>query len=96
MQCGRLPNCPLAIATGPTRISIPRLRAPRHATEAAALMAGPLGWNSRQTAREVEHYQGRIAAERAAQEASDDQAADAIRLGAPDIVPLVGITANGR
>jgi glycerol-3-phosphate dehydrogenase len=67
------------------------------ATEAAELMAGPLGWNARQTAREVEHYRGRIAAERAAQEASDDQSADAIRLGAPDIVPLVGTpTANGR
>jgi glycerol-3-phosphate dehydrogenase len=67
------------------------------AQEAAELMAGPLGWNSRQIAREVEHFRGAVAAERDAQEASDDQAADAIRLGAPDIVPLVGTVAgNGR
>ena len=54
------------------------------------------GWDSRQTAREVKHYQAGIAAERASQEASDDQAADAIRLGAPDIVPLVGTAAGGE
>jgi glycerol-3-phosphate dehydrogenase len=65
------------------------------AAEAARLMAGPLGWDSRQTAREVEHYLAGIAAERASQEASDDQAADAIRLGAPDIVPLAGTAAGG-
>jgi glycerol-3-phosphate dehydrogenase len=62
------------------------------APEAAALMAGPLGWDARQTEREIEHYRARIAAERAAQEVGDDQAADAIRLGAPDIVPLIGIS----
>jgi glycerol-3-phosphate dehydrogenase len=67
------------------------------AEEAATLMAGPLGWNTRQIAREVEHYRIGIDAERAAQEADDDQTADAIQLGAPDIVPLVGIAAaNGR
>ena len=67
------------------------------AAEAAGLMAGPLGWDARQTAREVEHYQAGIAAERASQEASDDQAADAIRLGASDIVPLVGTgTVGGK
>ncbi len=65
------------------------------AVEVARLMAGPLGWDARQTAREVEHYQAGIAAERASQEASDDQAADAIRMGAPDIVPLVGTGAVG-
>jgi len=32
---------------------------------------------------------GRAAAERASQEADTDQDADAIRLGAPDIVPVV-------
>lgn len=67
------------------------------APEAAALMAGQLGWDSRQTAREVEHYRARISAERAAQDVSDDQEADAIRLGAPDIVPLVvGTVAGGE
>jgi glycerol-3-phosphate dehydrogenase len=64
------------------------------APEAAGLMAGPLGWDSRQIEREVEHYQAAIAAERAAQDASDDRTADAIRLGAPDIVPLLGTAAS--
>jgi glycerol-3-phosphate dehydrogenase len=59
------------------------------AGEAAGLMAGPMGWNSRQVAREVENYQARVAAERASQDAETDQDADAIRLGAPDIVPVV-------
>jgi len=59
------------------------------AGEAAGLMAGPMGWNPRQVAREVENYQARVAAERASQDAETDQDADAIRLGAPDIVPVV-------
>ncbi|MBO0832502.1 MAG: glycerol-3-phosphate dehydrogenase/oxidase [Actinobacteria bacterium] len=59
------------------------------AEEAAHLMAGALKWKSRQLARELENYQARVAAERASQEAETDQAADAIRLGAPDIVPVV-------
>jgi glycerol-3-phosphate dehydrogenase len=59
------------------------------AEEAATLMAGPMKWKSRQVARELENYQARVAAERASQEADSDQAADAIRLGAPDIVPIV-------
>ena len=45
MQCGRLPNTPFVIATGPTRISIPCSRAPRQATEAeAATGCGPCGY----------------------------------------------------
>jgi glycerol-3-phosphate dehydrogenase len=52
-------------------------------------MAGPMGWKSRQVAREVENYQARVAAERASQDAETDQDADAIRVGAPDIVPVV-------
>jgi glycerol-3-phosphate dehydrogenase len=64
------------------------------AQEAAGLMAGPLGWDARQIEREIAHYQTAIAAERAAQEASDDRIADAIRLGAPDIVPLLGSAAS--
>ena len=59
------------------------------AEEAANLMAGPMKWKSRQIARELENYRLRIAAERASQEAASDQAADAIRLGAPDIVPVM-------
>src|SRR6266567_3596933 len=66
------------------------------AQEAAELMAGPMRWKSRQVAREVEHYRARIAAERASQDAGTDQDADAIRLGAPDIVPVMGYGAvNG-
>jgi glycerol-3-phosphate dehydrogenase len=59
------------------------------AEEAAGLMAGPMRWRSRQVAREVENYRARITAERASQDAETDQDADAIRLGAPDIVPVV-------
>jgi glycerol-3-phosphate dehydrogenase len=59
------------------------------AEEAVTLMAGPMKWKSRQIARELENYQARVAAERASQEAESDQDADAIRLGAPDIVPVV-------
>jgi glycerol-3-phosphate dehydrogenase len=59
------------------------------AEEAANLMAGPMKWKSRQVGRELENYRARVAAERASQEADSDQDADAIRLGAPDIVPVV-------
>jgi glycerol-3-phosphate dehydrogenase len=59
------------------------------AEEAATLMAGPMRWKSRQVARELENYRVRVLAERASQEADTDQDADAIRLGAPDIVPVV-------
>jgi glycerol-3-phosphate dehydrogenase len=59
------------------------------AEEAVTLMAGPMKWKSRQIARELENYRVRVAAERASQEAESDQDADAIRLGAPDIVPVV-------
>ena len=41
-----------------------------------------------QEAREVEHYQAGVAAERASQEADTDQDADAIAAAAPDIVPV--------
>src|SRR5262252_837732 len=59
------------------------------AEDAANLMAGPMKWKSRQVARELENYQAGVAAERASQEADTDQDADAIRHGAPDIVPVV-------
>ncbi len=57
------------------------------AEEAAGLMAGPLGWDDEQLAREVEYYRKRIEAERAAQEQDSDHEADAVQHGAPDIVP---------
>ncbi len=59
------------------------------AQDAAMLMADPMQWTPRQVARELENYQLRVAAERASQEADTDTDADAIRLGAPDIVPVV-------
>jgi glycerol-3-phosphate dehydrogenase len=40
-------------------------------------------------AREIENYRARVTAERASQDAGTDQDADAIRLGAPDIVPVL-------
>ncbi|MFF0574119.1 glycerol-3-phosphate dehydrogenase/oxidase [Streptosporangium saharense] len=60
------------------------------AEEAAELLAGPLGWDAEQIKREIEHYTKRIEAERLSQEQDTDQEADAIRLGAPEIVPVVG------
>jgi glycerol-3-phosphate dehydrogenase len=68
------------------------------AAETADLMAAHTGWQARQRAREVENYQALVAAERASQDAQTDQDADAIRLGAPDIVPVVsnGVRAPGK
>jgi len=67
------------------------------ATEAAELMAGPMHWRSRQVSRELANYKARVAAEQASQAAVTDTDADAIRLGAPDIVPVVGdaVISNG-
>jgi glycerol-3-phosphate dehydrogenase len=59
------------------------------AEEAVALMAEPMGWQARQVARELENYRAGVAAERESQDAATDQDADAIRLGASDIVPVV-------
>jgi glycerol-3-phosphate dehydrogenase len=63
------------------------------AAEAAALMAGPMRWRSRQVARELENYRAGVAAERASQDAVTDSDADAIRLGASDIVPVLSNSA---
>jgi glycerol-3-phosphate dehydrogenase len=59
------------------------------AQEAAELMAGPMRWRPGQIEHEVEHYRVRTAAERASQDAVTDSDADAIRVGAPEIVPVV-------
>ncbi|WP_431783842.1 glycerol-3-phosphate dehydrogenase/oxidase [Streptomyces chumphonensis] len=70
-----------------TRISIETFdRGTRSARECAELMAGVLGWDEGQIAREVEHYEKRVEAERESQRQPDDQTADAARLGAPEIV----------
>ncbi len=62
------------------------------ADEVAELMAVPMKWRTKQVARELENYRAEVAAERKSQEADTDTDADAIRLGAPEIVPVV---ANG-
>jgi hypothetical protein len=54
-------------------------------------MAGPLGWDDAQVAREVEHYTARVQAERESQEQDDDLGADAARLGAPDVAPVLPV-----
>ena len=72
-----------------TRISIESWdRGVAAAETVAHLMAKPLQWDAHQTEREVEHYRARVAAERASQDQPDDASADAVRLGAPEIVPL--------
>ncbi|MET0418396.1 MAG: glycerol-3-phosphate dehydrogenase C-terminal domain-containing protein, partial [Actinoplanes sp.] len=77
------------VLTRRTRISIETFdRGVAVAPEAAELVGGVLGWTAEQTAREVENYRLRVAAERASQEQPDDATADAARLGAPEVVPL--------
>ncbi|MDH6115283.1 glycerol-3-phosphate dehydrogenase [Kitasatospora sp. MAP12-15] len=72
-----------------TRISIESWdRGVDAARTVADLVAGPLGWHSEQIEREVDHYTKRVEAEREAQHQPDDRTADAVRLGAPEIVPL--------
>ena len=51
----------------------------------AALMAEVLGWVPATIERELHHYKARVAAERESQTMTDDQTADAARLGAPDV-----------
>ena len=58
-------------------------------------MAEPLGWTKEQVEREVEFYRKGIEAERVAQEQDTDQEADAVQLGAPEIVPDVHIGRSG-
>ena len=55
------------------------------ATEVADLVAPVLGWGEAEIAREIEHYEKRVAAERESQDQPDDLTADAARLGAPDV-----------
>ena len=51
----------------------------------ARLMGEVLDWSDETITREIDHYLARVAAERESQEQSDDQTADAARLGAPDV-----------
>jgi glycerol-3-phosphate dehydrogenase len=74
------------VLTRRTRISIETFdRGLAAAEPAARLMAGVLGWSEEDVAREVEHYRGRVAAERRSQEQADDHTADLERTAAPDV-----------
>ncbi|MGN6334004.1 MAG: glycerol-3-phosphate dehydrogenase/oxidase [Motilibacteraceae bacterium] len=58
------------------------------AREVAELVAPVLGWSAADVDREVEIYTERVRAERASQEQPDDTTADAVRLTAPEPVPV--------
>lgn len=78
-----------------TRISIESAdRGDRAAAEVAQLVAPLLGWDDGAIANEIEHYRARVAAEIASQLETDDQTADATRLGAPEV--RVGAGAERR
>ncbi|QNE22745.1 glycerol-3-phosphate dehydrogenase/oxidase [Kribbella qitaiheensis] len=73
-----------------TRISIEAWDRGVEAADAAArLMAPVLGWDEATIEREVSFYQQRVRSERDSQEQPDDESADKVRLGAPDIVSPV-------
>ena len=72
-----------------TRISIETWdRGTRAAVSAAHLLAGVLGWGEDQVAKEIDAYRARVDAELRSQQVPDDETADAVRLRAPEIVPL--------
>jgi len=74
------------VLTRRTRISIETFdRGIRAAPAVARLMGEVLNWDEARRARELQHYEARVAAERESQEQPDDQTADAARLGAPDV-----------
>ncbi len=77
------------VLTRRTRVSIETWdRGVAAAPVVAELMAPLLGWTTEHTAREIDHYLARVAAEIEAQKQPDDETADAARLGAPDVVPV--------
>ncbi|MFT4288031.1 glycerol-3-phosphate dehydrogenase/oxidase [Nocardioides sp.] len=79
------------VLTRRTRISVETGHRGIETARAAAEIAGPvLGWDAATTAREVEAYQVRVAAERASQELHDDVLAERARLGAPDLRRMAG------
>jgi glycerol-3-phosphate dehydrogenase len=74
------------VLTRRTRVSIETFdRGVGAAPYVAELMAEVLGWSTERTAREVAHYESRVAAERESQRMPDDTSADSARLGAPDV-----------
>lgn len=84
------------VLTRRTRLSIETFhRGVDCADEVARLMAGPLGWDERTVADEVNHYRLRVAAERDSQTCADDRTADAVRMGAPERRHLVRLPTPG-
>ena len=74
------------VLTRRTRISIETFdRGVKAARETARRMGEVLGWDDATRARELEHYEARVRAERESQTQPDDQTADAARVGAPDV-----------
>jgi glycerol-3-phosphate dehydrogenase len=70
-----------------TRISIETFdRGLRAAEPAARLMGQVLGWSADDVRRQVEFYTARVEAERRSQQEPEDQAADAARRSAPDLI----------
>jgi glycerol-3-phosphate dehydrogenase len=69
-----------------TRISIETFDRGRSAARDVAPLVGEvLGWDDEAIAREIEHYDARVAAEVESQKMPDDRTADAARLGARDV-----------
>jgi glycerol-3-phosphate dehydrogenase len=74
------------LLTRRTRISIETFdRGLAAAHDVAPLMGEVLGWDDDRIAREIEHYEARVAAELESQQMPDDRTADAARMGARDV-----------
>ena len=74
------------LLTRRTRISIETFdRGLAAANDVAPLMGEVLGWDEDDVAREIAHYEARVAAEVESQRMPDDRTADAARMGAPDV-----------
>jgi glycerol-3-phosphate dehydrogenase len=74
------------VLTRRTRISIETWdRGLAASAPVADVMGEVLGWDEAQRRREIEHYRGRVEAERQSQQQWNDETADAARLGAPDV-----------
>ncbi|GGI08438.1 glycerol-3-phosphate dehydrogenase/oxidase [Egicoccus halophilus] len=74
------------LLTRRTRISIETFdRGLAAARDVAPLMGEVLDWDDDDIAREIEHYEARVAAEMESQQMPDDRTADAARMGARDV-----------
>ncbi len=74
------------LLTRRTRISVETFdRGLAAARAVAPLMGEVLGWDEATIAREIEHYEARVAAEVESQKMPDDHTADAARMGARDV-----------